>query len=153
MSIVSIISSLVSDCSIIEFDSLMVNLLTIFLLPLWQPCCIVWKLFNCVLIFLSSTNLACFLHLKFAFKNDVKCCSKQKNLLIYSIFVSIVILMVYWSIVFKCYLPTKKVLEWCVKYNKILGVFSTLLINFAFDFHNYVAWLVWSMNFSNFDLN
>jgi hypothetical protein len=57
----------------------MVNLLTIFLLPLWQPCCIVWKLFNCVLTFLSSTNLEWFLHLKFAFKNDVKCCSKQKK--------------------------------------------------------------------------
>jgi hypothetical protein len=50
-----------------------------FLLPLWQPCCIVWKLFNCVLIFLSSTNLACSLHLKFAFENDIKCCSKQKK--------------------------------------------------------------------------
>jgi hypothetical protein len=125
----------------------MVNLLTIFLWPLWQPCRIVWKLFNCVLIFLSSTNLACFLQLKFAFENDVKCCSKQKNLLICSTFVSTTILVVYWIMVFKCNLPTKKVLEWCVNYNKILGVFSTLLIKSPFAFHNYVAWLVWSLNF------
>ncbi len=147
MSIVTTISSMVSDRSIIEFDSLMVNLLTIFLLPLWQPCYFVWKLFNCILIFLSSANLACSLHLKFAFENDVKFCSKQKNLLICSTFVSIVILVVYWSMVFKRYLPTKKVLEWCVKYNKKFGVFCTLLIKFPFVFHDYVACLIWSLNF------
>jgi hypothetical protein len=54
--------------------------------------------------------------------------------------------MAYWNMVFKCHLLTKNFLECCMQYNKVT-IFSMLLTNFPFPFHDFVVGLVWLLKF------